>query len=167
MSKGTPSRGGKGTKGGGKRDNQTQQACPRCANTDHTSAHCPHSDKTCRKKLVFWRVRHDLLEHRSPMQREAVRRAREARVEVLELWRERAPVVPVSQEGPWGGRFDHSEPGEQPGHHHGWRNWKLLRLCQRERPIPEPSGAGEEICSVEVPSVREGEFVDSRGRFRC
>ena len=27
----------------------TQQACPRCGNTDHTSANCPHSDKTCRK----------------------------------------------------------------------------------------------------------------------
>ena len=32
-----------------KRDNQTQQACPRCGNTDHTSANCHHSDKTCRK----------------------------------------------------------------------------------------------------------------------
>ena len=36
----------------------------------------------------------------------------------------------------------------QPGHHHGWRNWKLLlRLWQVRR-------------SVLVPSVREGEFVD-------
>ena len=42
---------GKGCKGSkaGKRNNPTQQACSRCGNTDHTSANCPHSDKTCRK----------------------------------------------------------------------------------------------------------------------
>ena len=39
----------KGSKGAGKRSNQTQHACFRCGNTDHTSANCPHSDKTCRK----------------------------------------------------------------------------------------------------------------------
>ena len=33
------------------------------------------------KKSVIWRVRLDLLEHRNPRQREAVRRAREARVQ--------------------------------------------------------------------------------------
>ena len=33
----------------GKRDNQTQQACSRCGNPDHTSANFPHSDKTFRK----------------------------------------------------------------------------------------------------------------------
>ena len=49
MSKGTPSKGGKGAKVGDKRNNQMQQACPRCGNTDHTSANCPHFDKTCRK----------------------------------------------------------------------------------------------------------------------
>ena len=48
MSKGSPSKGGKGAKGGGKRNNQTLQACSRCGNTAHTSANCPHSDKTCR-----------------------------------------------------------------------------------------------------------------------
>ena len=42
-------KGGKGSKGAGKRNNQTQQACSRSGNTDHTSANCPHSDKTCRK----------------------------------------------------------------------------------------------------------------------
>ena len=36
---------------------------------------------------------------------------------VLELWREWAS----QEEGP--GRFDHSEPSGQPGHHHGWRSW--------------------------------------------
>ena len=83
MSKGTPSKGGKGAKGGGKRNNQTQQACSTCGTTDHNPANCPRSDKTCRKcgKLVIWRVRVDLLEHRNPRQREAVRRAREARVQ--------------------------------------------------------------------------------------
>ena len=32
-----------------KRNNQTQHACTRGGNTEHTSANCPHSDKTCRK----------------------------------------------------------------------------------------------------------------------
>ena len=40
---------GKGSNGAGKRNNQTQQACFRCGNIDHTSANCLHSDKTCRK----------------------------------------------------------------------------------------------------------------------
>ena len=44
-----------GSKGAGKRNNSTQQACFRCGNTDHTSANCPHSDKTCRK---FGKVGH-------------------------------------------------------------------------------------------------------------
>ena len=39
----------KGSKGAGKRNNPTQQACSRCGNTDHTSANCLHSDKTCRQ----------------------------------------------------------------------------------------------------------------------
>ena len=37
-------KGGEGLKGA-----QTQQACSRSGNTDHTSANCLHSDKTCRK----------------------------------------------------------------------------------------------------------------------
>ena len=49
VGKGKSSKGGKGVKGVGKRNNQTQRACSRCGNTDHTSANCPHSDKTCRK----------------------------------------------------------------------------------------------------------------------
>ena len=49
MSKGTPSKSGKGAKVGGQRNNQSQQACPGCSNTGLTSANCPHSDKTCRK----------------------------------------------------------------------------------------------------------------------
>ena len=42
-------KGGKGPKGAGKRNNQTQQLCSRCGNTDQTSASCLHSDKTCPK----------------------------------------------------------------------------------------------------------------------
>ena len=49
VGKGQSGENGKGTKGGGKRNNQTQHACTRCGNTEHTSANCPHSDKTCRK----------------------------------------------------------------------------------------------------------------------
>ena len=46
-------KGGKGSKGAGKRNNQIQQACSRCGNTDHTSANCPCSDETCRKCWSF------------------------------------------------------------------------------------------------------------------
>ena len=46
VGKGKSGKGGKGLKGAGKRNNQTQQACPRCGNTDHTFANCLHSDKT-------------------------------------------------------------------------------------------------------------------------
>ena len=49
VGKGKSGNGGKGSNGAGKRNNSTQQACSRCGNTDHTSANCPHSDKTCRK----------------------------------------------------------------------------------------------------------------------
>ena len=49
VGKGQSGENGKGTKGGGKRNNQTQHACSRCGNTEHTSANCHHSDKTCRK----------------------------------------------------------------------------------------------------------------------
>ena len=49
VGKGQYGKNGKGTKGGGKRNNQTQHACTRCGNTEHTSANCLHSDKTCRK----------------------------------------------------------------------------------------------------------------------
>ena len=49
VGKGKSGKGGQGWKGAGKRDNQTQQACSRRGNTDHTSANCLHSDKTYRK----------------------------------------------------------------------------------------------------------------------
>ena len=41
--------GWQGIERGCKSNNQTQQACSRCGNTDCTSANCPPSDKTCRK----------------------------------------------------------------------------------------------------------------------
>ena len=49
VGKGKSGKGGKGAKRAGKRNIETQQACSRCGNTDHTSANCPHSAKTCRK----------------------------------------------------------------------------------------------------------------------
>ena len=49
VGKGRSGKGGKGSNGAGKRNNSIQQACFRCGNTDHTSANCLHSDKTCRK----------------------------------------------------------------------------------------------------------------------
>ena len=72
--------------GAGKRNNQTQQACSKCGNTDHPSAYCPHS-QTKRaenvERLVIWQVCVDLLEILSPRPR-VVRRAREvAKVRTL------------------------------------------------------------------------------------
>ena len=90
MSKGTPNKGGKGAKENGKRDNQVQQACPRCGNTDNTSqtALTPTKRAENVEESLIWRVRVDLPEHRSPRQREAVRKAREPRVqaEVKTCW---------------------------------------------------------------------------------
>ena len=76
------------------------------------------------------------------------------------LWREWAPVVPVSrEEGACGGRFEHRASNRQPGNHDVWCNWKLLRPWLSGG-ILQPRDAGKEICSVGTPSVREGEFVD-------
>ena len=78
--------GGKGSKGAGKRNNQTQQICSRCGNTDHISAsNCLHSDKRAEnvERLVIWQVCVDLLGLLSPRAR-AVRTAREvAKVRML------------------------------------------------------------------------------------
>ena len=49
VGKGKSGKGKKVSKGAGQRHNQTQHACSRCGITDHTSANCLHSDKTCRK----------------------------------------------------------------------------------------------------------------------
>ena len=58
------------------------------------------------------------------------------------------------------GRFDHSEPSGKPGYYHGWRIGSSFDLGSLSEGIPGPRSAGEEICSVGFPSVREGEFVD-------
>ena len=78
---------------------------------------------------------------------------------VLELWREWALVVPASQmEASCGGRFDHSEPIGDTTMVGAIGSY--LDFGSMSGGIPEPTSAGEEICSVGVPSVREGEFVD-------
>ena len=133
MSKGTPSKGGKGAKSSGKRNNQTQQACPRCGNTDHNSANCPHSDKTCRN---CGKVGHLASACRSsgtpkPKAKGGCKKGKGGKGAgtVKTCWNcgenghlsSQCPKKKVhAVEG-----FDHSEPSGQPGHHHGWRNWKL------------------------------------------
>ena len=54
VGKGKSGKGGKGSTGAGKRNHQTQQACSRCGNTDHTSANCPHSGKNVPKMWKGW-----------------------------------------------------------------------------------------------------------------
>ena len=64
VGKGKSGKGGKGSKGAGKRNNQTQQACSRCGNTDHISANCLHSDKTCQGENLM-----QVREHQQQFQR--------------------------------------------------------------------------------------------------
>ena len=76
---------GKGTKGGGKRNNQTQHACSRCGNTEHTSSNCPTLIKRAEnvERSVIWQVRVDQLERNNPSQRVMASKARVAKVRVL------------------------------------------------------------------------------------
>ena len=87
------------------------------------------------ERLVIWRVHVDLLDRRSPIRRVAARRARECKFDqnVLDLWRDRTPLIPVPQEEcrP-SGKVGHSKPSGLPGNHHDWCDWKLLRPWQRE-----------------------------------
>ena len=164
VGKGKSGKNGKGTKGGGKRNNQTQHACSRCGNTEHTSANCPHSDKTCRKcgNVGHLQVRADQLDRNNPSQRVTASRARVAKVRVLPKREsghlssqcpkkkvhavdESAATASVagSQEtvmvGAIGSYFDLESVSE----------WSL-----------ELRGENEGICSVGTASVCEGDVVD-------
>ena len=73
VGKGKAGKGGKGLQGAGKRNNQTQQACSRCGNTDHISAKRAENVE----RSVIWQVCDDPLELLSSRPRE-VRKAKEA-----------------------------------------------------------------------------------------
>ena len=127
MSKRTPSKGGKGAKGGGKRNNQTQQAYPRCGSTDHTSANCPPTSTRRAEhveKSVIRQVCVDLLELLNPKPKGGQKGKGGRKGSDMASMGTCLPGVV--------GRFYHSEPSGQPGHHHGWRSWKRLRPWQRE-----------------------------------
>ena len=84
------------------------------------------------ERSVIWQVRVDLLEPRSPRQRVAVRRAREA--SAAKTCENCGVCGHLSSQCPkkkvHAGRVDHRKSSGQSGNHHGWRDWKLL--CQRE-----------------------------------
>ena len=120
---------GKVAKGGGKRINQKQQACPRCGNTDHTSANCLRSDKTCRKCGKVGRV--DLLELLSPRPR-LVRRARGvAKVRMRGESGHMSSQCPKKKVHAVEESTTASQVGSQDTNH-GWIGRKLLRCWQRE-----------------------------------
>ena len=105
VGKGKSGKGNKESKGADKRNNQTQQACSRCGNTDHTSVNCPHSNKRAEHvgRLVIWQVCVDLLELVSPRPREV------AKVRMLSKLVGTHVVAVSQEEGPRGGRIHHCE----------------------------------------------------------
>ena len=141
MSKGTPS--GKGAQGGGKRDKQTKQTCPRCGNTDDSSPCCLHSDKTCQ----IWRVCRSSGTPQ-PKVNGAGRHGHSHSQNELELWREWVLVIPVTQlQGPCGGE-DLTKFSQLASQDTTMSEWIL-----------EPRGAAEENCPVGVPSRAKVSFL--------
>ena len=150
------------------RANATIRLSKHCGNTDHTSAYCPHSDKTFRK---CGKVGH-----------------------LASVCRSSGTLQPKAnggQKGKGGGKGANAvrtcwNCGES-GHmslqcprrrSKRWKNPPLrVRLAAKDtimvglvgsyfdvgsvREVTlEPRGADEKICSMDAPNVREGEFVD-------
>ena len=134
-----PGKGGKGAKGAGKRNNQTQQAFSSCGNMDHTSAHCPHSDKTFRRPTAVRRAREVakvrmLSKHFGLVVRADTCRRNAPRRRSLRVRSQDTNMV-----GSVESYFDVGSVSEV---------------------TIEPRGAGENICSMYAPNAREGESVD-------
>ena len=161
------SKGGKGTEGVGKRDNQTPHACPRCGNTDHTCANCHHSDKTCLKCGKFGQLAGVCQSSGTPQ-----------------------PKAKGGQKGKGGKGANAAKTcwncGET-GHRSSQCPKKKVHAVEESTTISQvgsqdtmmfgsvgsycdvgsvsevtlqPRGADEKICSMGAPSVREGESVD-------
>ena len=112
------------------------------------------------EKSVTWRVRVDLLEHRSPRQREAVRRAREAsvqaqskRVGIVARMGTYRPRVPRRRSMRWEILTTASQVGSQDTTMAGSIG-SYSDLGSASEGIREPRGADEKICSMSAPNVR-------------
>ena len=123
------------------------------------------------EKSVTWRMRVDLLEHRSPRQREAARRAREAIVQVQSVntcWscgetghkssqrffftkKRKAHAVDDVTTASQVGSQDTTMVGA---------SGSCFDFGSMSEGIPEPRSAGAKICSVGVPSVCAADIVD-------
>ena len=85
VGKGPSGKNGKGTKGGGKRNNQTQHACSRCGNRSTRPQIVTTLIKRAEnvERSVIWQVRADQLDRNNPSQRVTASGGRMAKVRVL------------------------------------------------------------------------------------
>ena len=161
-------KGCKGAKGAGKRNNQTQQACSRCGNTDHPSANCLHSCKTCRK---CGEVGHLASVCRSsgtpqPKAKGSLKGKGGGKgANAVKTWwncgesghmssqchKMKVHAVEESTTASQVGSQDTVMVGSVES---------FFDVGSVSEVTIEPRGAGEKICSMDAPNVREGESVD-------
>ena len=147
VGKGKSSMGGKGSKGVGKRNNQTQQTLSKCGNADHTSANCPHSDKTCPKCEKVGHLASVCRSSGTPQPKawncdesgHMSSQCPKKKVHSVEESTTAAGSQDTIMVGSVGSFFDVGSVSE-------------VTL--------EPRGADDKICSIRAPNVREGESVD-------
>ena len=166
--KGKSGKVGKGAKGAGKRNNQTQEACSRCGNTDHTSANCPHSDKTCRKCGKVGHLasvcRSSGAPHPKAKGGQKGKGGGKGANAVKTCWncgesghmssqcpKKKAHAVEESTTASQVGSQDTIMVGSVESY---------FDVGSVSEVTLEPRGAGDKICSMDAPNVREGESVD-------